>query len=182
MEVHFNHDGKDVDADITILAAGPALREFEVARDIDLRAVRGQVTMIKEVVPLKTNLCYGGYVSAAVDGVQMIGSTFQRWLDHSEILDKDDTDNIEKLHEAVPAFPTNVEVVGSRASVRTTSKDHFPVVGQLDDGLYISSAHGSHGILSSLMAAEILAAHIAGKPSPVSQDVISALSPHRFKD
>lgn len=182
IESHFGSSVTHVDADITILAAGPALRMFEDSQFIDLRAVRGQVTLVKEAAPLKTNICYGGYVSTAVDGVHMVGSTFQRWLDHSELIEDDDADNLNKLAEAIPAFPQELGIVGHRASVRTTSKDHFPVVGQISDNVYVSTAHGSHGILSSLMAAEILANMIDNKPQALSDDVLAALSPYRFKD
>ena len=87
-----------------------------------------------------------------------------------------------KLAEVIPAFPKSLIVVGQRAAVRTTSRDHFPVVGQLSENVYVSTAHGSHGILSSLLAAEILGAMIGGDEMPVSDDVISALSHERFKD
>jgi len=182
VEVHCHAKADDIDADIIVLAAGAAMRGFDEASSLDLGAVRGQVTMIKEAAPLKANICYGGYISSAVDGAHMVGSTFQRWLDHSEIIDQDDADNLEKLYAALPSFPRELEVVGRRAAVRTTSRDHFPVVGSLSDKVYVSTAHGSHGILSSLMAAEVLGCMIDNKPQPLSDDVNDALSPHRFKD
>lgn len=182
VEVQYGVAVEDIEADFVILAAGSALREFSDTKHIDLCSVRGQVTLVEEVAELKTNICYGGYISAAVDGVHMVGSTFQRWLDHSEIMPEDDQDNLAKLAEVIPAFPKSLKVVGQRASVRTTSRDHFPVVGQLSENVYVSTAHGSHGILSSLLAAEILGAMIGGDEMPVSDDVISALSHERFKD
>ena len=172
-----------VNADLIILAAGPTLRDTNDTKRIGFQAVRGQVTMVKETEQtkaMKTNICYSGYITKAKDGVHMVGSTFQRWLDHSEIIEQDDVDNLNKLATAIPSFPTELEIVGQRASVRTTSKDHFPVVGQLSDNLYMTTAHGSHGILSSLMAAEILVNMIDNKPQPLSDDVLVALSPHRF--
>jgi len=182
VEVVLNYDGGAVDADVTILTAGAALRGFDGLEYLDLRAVRGQVTHIKEVASLKANICYGGYVSAAVDGVHMVGASFQRWLDHDDILPEDNDDNLSKLYDAVPDFPRGVEVVGEWAGVRCAARDHFPVVGQLYSDTYISTAHGSHGVLSSLMAAEIIANQIENKPQRLSADVLAALSPQRFKD
>ena len=182
IEVHLNAQEDDVDADIVILAAGTAMRDNKNTKHIDLKLVRGQVTLVKEALPLQTNICYGGYISAAVGGVHMVGSTFQRWLDHSEIMPEDDADNLEKLCSVIPPAQRHFEVVGQRASVRTTSRDHFPVVGQLSDKLYVSTAHGSHGILSSLMAAEILANMIDGAPQSLGDDVLAALSTDRFND
>lgn len=172
------------DADAIILACGPALREFEGVKHLPLGAVRGQVTKLvatPESEALKCNICYGGYVSKAHDGAHMVGASFQRWLDHSDVIDQDDEDNLSKLAENVPSLSNDFETVGHRASVRTTSRDHFPIVGQLSDKLYISTAHGSHGILSSLMGAKVLAAMITGAKPVFGDDVISALSPSRFQ-
>ncbi len=171
--------------DVVILACGPALRHFEESKHLDLQAVRGQVTTIKatpDTQKLKCNLCYSGYITKVQGGAHMVGSTFQRWLDHSDVMEEDDADNLEKLGAAVPHFLQYFEVIASRASVRTTSRDYFPVVGRLSDKVYISTAHGSHGVLSSLMAGKVLGAMIEGRELPVSADVIKALSPDRFLD
>ncbi|MGB0720592.1 MAG: FAD-dependent oxidoreductase, partial [Bdellovibrionales bacterium] len=175
-------NGDALKADAVILAAGPALRSFDAVKNLDLRAVRGQVTLVKAALPLKTNICYGGYISAAQGGRHAVGASFQRWLDHAAIIDQDDHDNLANLARAIPAFPKDLEVIGHRAAVRCTTRDHFPVVGPIGDNLYVSAAHGSHGILSALMAADILAAMIFGRRPLVSDAVISALSPHRFVD
>jgi len=189
IEIHLNahvENLEDLDADIIILAAGPALRAFEEAKDLCLGVVRGQVTMIKETpqsAVMKTNICYGGYMTKARDGLHMVGSTFQRWLDHSELIAQDDDDNIARMKGAILTLSDEEFLVkSSRASVRTTARDHFPVVGKLSEKVYVSSAHGSHGILSSLMAAEILGCMIDNKPQSLGDDVIAALSPHRFND
>ena len=83
---------------------------------------------------------------------------------------------IQNLPELAGAY----DVCGARAGVRTTSKDHFPVVGALDENLYISTAHGSHGILSSLLSAIILSEKIMSKHSIIPNGVYSALSSSRF--
>ena len=97
-------------------------------------------------------------------------------------MEEDDTDNIEKLCAAVPSLQGYYKIIGQRASVRVTTKDYFPLVGALSDNLYISTGHGSHGILSSLMSADILSNMFSDKSQSLSSDVISALSPDRFKD
>jgi tRNA 5-methylaminomethyl-2-thiouridine biosynthesis bifunctional protein len=47
-------------------------------------------------------------------------------------------------------------------------------------GLYISAAHGSRGMTSCFLAAEIVAAQIEMTPLPVDQSVIEAINPARF--
>jgi tRNA 5-methylaminomethyl-2-thiouridine biosynthesis bifunctional protein len=188
IEVHTNvrvEDPSSVDADAVILANGPALKKHIDTKHVDLQTVRGQVTLIQpseESKNLQCHICYGGYVSKVIDGVHVVGSTFQRWLDHSELLEQDDTDNLEKLCAAVPSLQGAYKIIGQRASVRVTTKDYFPVVGHLKDNFYISTGHGSHGILSSLIAADVLSNMIDDKPQSLSADVIQALSPQRFVD
>jgi tRNA 5-methylaminomethyl-2-thiouridine biosynthesis bifunctional protein len=185
VEVQFNAyfsppEGGGEKYEALVLACGMGVLKF--CRNLPLKAVRGQVSIVRanEVsAKLKTALCYGGYVSAAVNGAHVVGSSFQRWLDHTDLLAQDDADNLAKLVQHVPAL-VSLDVIGARAAIRTTAEDHFPVVGQVDENLYVSTAHGSHGILSSLMAAEVLAAQILKKKPPLSEAVLQRLSPDRF--
>ncbi|MCB1681385.1 MAG: FAD-dependent 5-carboxymethylaminomethyl-2-thiouridine(34) oxidoreductase MnmC [Rhodospirillales bacterium] len=190
VEVHLNHpvsDLADISADAIVLAGGMGLSKFPEAAHLPLRAVRGQVTSIQasaESARLRCTLGYGGYIAPAIEGVHCLGSTFQRWLDHSEIIGQDDLDNILRLYEYVPALQGEYAVSGQRAAVRTTSPDHFPIVGALDEArkIYISTAHGSHGILSSLRAAQYLAALLSGRgEAAFSEGLKERLSPGRFR-
>lgn len=151
-----------------------------------LGQVRGQVTQVRGhdlSSAVRCNLCYGGYFTPAFeDGVHVVGATFQRWLNHSDILEEDDRDNLNKLAAVVPGLVSGLEIVGQRASVRTTTKDHFPVVGRVDglENVYVSCGHGSHGILSSLMGAQLLCDMICDAPRSLPRPTIEALSLSRF--
>lgn len=174
---------KDVEADIIVLACAQAASQWKEAAHLPLKTVRGQITRIgatQQSARLKTALCYGGYATPAIDGQHYIGATFQRWLSHSDIIPQDDTDNIAKFTAAVPALTAKYEVTAHRAALRTATPDYKPVIGRLDDKTYISTAHGSHGILSALMAAHIIAADIAKAPQLLPAQVAKHLDPHRF--
>ncbi len=186
IEVHLNCKVTDLSklkGDITILACGIGVKDFEVAADLPLKAVRGQVSYIAQSEvsrDLKTVLSYSGYIAPAKEGVHVLGATFQPWFSHSNLIEKDNITNLEMLFNALPALKSDYEIVGNRAGVRTASKDHFPVVGQLAENIYISSAHGSHGILTSLLSAEILSDKIISGSYNLDEDVLNALSPERF--
>lgn len=185
-EIHLNTYVKSIqliEADAVILACGMGIKNFTETENLPLQAARGQITYARATAAsagLKTNLCYGGYFSPVVNGVHTLGATFQRWLDHSDIITEDDADNIAKLAAVAPDLAAGLVVEDHRAAMRTTSKDHFPLVGPVGENLYVSTGHGSHGILSSLMAAEILTAMILQKQASLSAMVIAALQPHRF--
>lgn len=175
---------EDLDGDITVLACGSAAKQFDIAKHLPIKPVRGQVSYIAESEVssrLKTALCFGGYIAPAQNGVHCLGSTFQRWLDHDNVIAEDDMANIEKLCDEVKVLAYNYNVVNSKAGVRTVSQDHFPIVGQLGERVFISTAHGSHGILSSLLSAIILTDIILGAGNQiVNEGTMMALSPKRF--
>jgi len=187
VDVHLNtpiENLNDLDGDVTVLACGVSSLAFESAQALPLSAVRGQVTYVRgqgALSNLKAILCYRGSVSPSVDGVHSVGSTFQRWLDHADVLADDDVANLGFLFDAVPALKGVYTVEKSWAGLRTASRDYFPVVGQLSEGVYISSAHGSHGLLSTLLSANTLSNTILKQEATVSNAVLSALSPQRFK-
>lgn len=184
IEIHFNAkitDLSEVKADAMILACGGGVRDFI---DAPLGAMRGQMTIVRENArsnKLKCNLCYGGYFSPALDGVHALGATFERNTPHSEISDADDAENIRKLSEVSSALAENLQVSGRRAAVRTTSKDHFPLIGKAGDNIYVSTGHGSHGILNSLAGAHVLADMILGRGLSLPADTVKKLDPMRFR-
>ncbi len=94
-----------------------------------------------------------------------------------------------------------------RVGFRTASPDYLPMVGAVPDfarfcadfadlrrnarqlinrtgshlpGLYLSTGHGSRGLTSTPLCAEILAAQISGEPWPVAANLYRALVPARF--
>ena len=177
----------DLDADIIVLASANGLNKFGLARHIPFGSVRGQVTKVAATPlssQLQCNLNYAGYCTPAQDGAHMIGATFQRWLTHTDILDEDDQENIAALRGAAPDLADGLEVVDHRAGLRCSVKDYFPVVGKLGQiggkDVYISGGHGSHGILSSHMATQIIMDQILGRDARLPEQTLRALSPHRF--
>lgn len=176
-------DYESLDADVIVLACGPeALKFFP---EMPLGTVRGQITQVAATETsekLRCHLCYGGYVMPADGGVHVLGSTFQRWLDHSQVLEQDDAENLQKLAAHVPRLEEGLRVVDHRAALRVTSRDHFPMVGRVPgkDKIYVSTAHGSHGIVSSIMAAHLLADMILDRPICLGKDSVDALDPARF--
>lgn len=173
-------DVKMLDADFIVHASGPAL----LGQGLPLETVRGQVSYAvadEKLRTLKTALCYGGYLAPGADGSFMLGSTFQKWLSDTDVTDGDHADNIAKLATAVPAL-AGIVIEGGRAALRTAAKDRFPVIGTWggDGRTFISAAHGSHGLLSSLVAAHYIADRLRGGPLCLPGRAAASLDPRRF--
>jgi tRNA 5-methylaminomethyl-2-thiouridine biosynthesis bifunctional protein len=167
----------DIKADAIVVAGGLA------SKNLPLKPVRGQITQVKPNAAsekLKCNLCYGGYFSPVKWGVHTLGATFQRWLDHDQIIGDDDHDNINKLVRVAPELADGLEITGQRAAVRATTPDHFPIIGHMQDHVYVTTGHGSHGIVSTIAAGHILASMILQKPLPMPAAAIQKVSPARF--
>lgn len=178
-------DVVEVDYDVHILAKGAGSVEDYALKDLPIHTVRGQITKIKatpETSHMSANICYGGYISAPRDGAHTVGSTFQKWLNDSDVSVQDDEDNVSKLKQHIKISP-DLEIVGHRASLRTAARDRFPIIGAVDEGgkVLVSTAHGSHGIVSSLAGAHLLADIIRGGPCSLSKSTIGFLRPQRFQ-
>jgi tRNA 5-methylaminomethyl-2-thiouridine biosynthesis bifunctional protein len=159
---------------------------------------------------LRTVICHDGYISPARKGVHCIGATFHNNDRDAEPRAADHMENLQKLGAALPALemtPATQELEGGRVGYRCTSPDYLPIVGPVPDysafiddyaalrknarryldarasylpGLYLSTAHGSRGLTSAPLAAELVAAQISGQAWPVETRLCRALSPARF--
>ncbi len=181
-------DFNKYDTDRIVICSGASAKNFRLTKDIPLTTIRGQITQIGETglsQKLSCALCYGGYITPSVQEHHTLGATFQRWLDHTDILPQDDIDNLEKLRPVAPELYDSVSlrpIAAHRAGVRVSSPDHFPLVGRLQNTkhVFISTAHGSHGILSTLMAGQLLSDMILGTIPSLPETSCKALAPDRF--
>ncbi|MCK6417348.1 MAG: FAD-dependent 5-carboxymethylaminomethyl-2-thiouridine(34) oxidoreductase MnmC [Alphaproteobacteria bacterium] len=180
-------DIDDLDAlaahDAVIVACGMGSNRF-LPQALPLRPVRGQVTIADSphAHDLKIALCYGGYVIPCAKQGILIGATFKRGQDHETVEDAENTENIAKLAAIVPLLTNNLQISSARGGVRATLPDHFPAVGCIDANrrVYVSAGHGSHGILSGLMAAKLIVDMLQQKEDQGSQALLKKLSPFRF--
>ncbi|OUD15439.1 bifunctional tRNA (5-methylaminomethyl-2-thiouridine)(34)-methyltransferase MnmD/FAD-dependent 5-carboxymethylaminomethyl-2-thiouridine(34) oxidoreductase MnmC [Thioflexithrix psekupsensis] len=163
----------------------------------------------KRSLSLQQVLCHSGYVTPAWDGAHSVGASYQLDSTELVVSPADNIANAYALATAIPHFAAEVmidENTPARASLRCASRDHLPLIGFLPDetafmrdyaemakghrysaypeltgtGLYVSVAHGSRGIVSTPLAAEIICAQLCGYPLPISEAVMRAIAPQRF--
>lgn len=124
-------------------------------------------------------------------------------LGNLELLQEISADLAQRL--GVDALPA--EQLQGRAAFRCTSPDYLPIVGPLADqsafvatyaalakdarqvpdipcpwleGLYINSGHGSRGLITAPLSAELIAAWLDNEPLPLPRSVAEACLPNRF--
>ncbi len=182
--------------DAIILACGEGAKWFEETRWLPVHTVRGQIIQAEDSGfgdDVACNIVYGGYISPGENGVHTLGSTFQKWLTHTDVLEEDNDEIIGKLRESLPDADGSIHAVDARAGLRTTANDHFPIAGTVPDltswklgqdkdvpGLYLTTAHGSHGIVSSIATATLVTDLLLGRSPGMAQPVIDQLNAARF--
>lgn len=148
------------------------------------------------------------YVTPARDGLHCVGASFQPGCDDLTPRPEDDEANLAGLRQALPGWPgVEPSTLSCRVGIRSGAPDYLPYVGPLPDveaferdyshrlrkgqlrgdfphpvwqsGVYCSLAHGSRGITSALLAAEILGGYVSGGGLPVERDVLDAIHPAR---
>lgn len=190
-EISYHQDGQDHKElyDICVLANGMgALEMVPHTKDtMPLSPIRGQITHLKHhpyFDGLDKNLCFGGYLTKQTDNNYLIlGATYDRGEGDASHRSSDDESNLSYFKSFFPSLPDDLEICGGRAGVRVTTPDYMPICGRDVDtpNLYYSLAHRSHGILSSLLCAQINLHQMLGYASPVSSGVLQAVCVKRYQ-
>lgn len=159
---------------------------------------------------LKTVVCGDGYLPPSSDQQHCLGATFDPRNSSLDVIAEDHQRNLDTLAKQLPALAKSLSpenVSGGRAALRCTTPDYLPLVGAMpiyDDylrdyallrknarsniplagshwpGLYLNVGHGSRGLAYTPICAEALAAQINHEPSPLGQNLQTALHPGRF--
>ena len=111
------------------------------------------------------------------------------------------------LYQRLQADSRTISELDGRVAMRCTSPDYLPIIGPLADapafaeayaalgkdarrvpdtpcpwldGLYVNTAHGSRGMITTPLSGELLAAWLDGEPLPVPRAIAEACHPSRF--
>lgn len=129
-----------INADVVVLANGHGLSEFEQTKQLPLYATAGQVTHLSSfdaIAPLKTVLCYQGYLTPSTTNIHCLGASFNRDITGYAVNDDEHLQNLEKLHQDLPQLANktslNDNIIGGKVGVRMSVKDHLPMIGSVPD-------------------------------------------------
>lgn len=207
-EVNFSNL-KTIKADLVIFANGNRAKELFISEFSDaymqLSSVRGQTTLVDEFMSLNRPLSARGYITKAINGVQLVGASYARGDDDALPRSSDDDENIALVDEFLSNKKLNI--IGSNVGFRGYSGDRFPIIGGIHNAseyikiynsllwtknkpsnkspvyyqnLLISAAHGSRGLSTSILGANILLDMVLGRQICVKKSTINALNPSRF--
>ncbi|HEY2337628.1 MAG TPA: FAD-dependent 5-carboxymethylaminomethyl-2-thiouridine(34) oxidoreductase MnmC [Burkholderiales bacterium] len=178
----FGSEVKSVDPDsITILANSSEAPALHPVPHLRLRRVRGQLTYVPEgrIEPPHAVVLRGGMVLPPVEGLCVVGATFDLEDEDSSLRAESHESNLERLRQIL-SQDAKIENPDGRVAFRAVLPDRLPAVGKLAENLYAAFAYGSRGLIWAALAAEILASELEGEPLPVEGKLADALDPLRF--
>lgn len=182
-------------ADVVVIANSGCARELAQTAHLPLHWNRGQVTLLpaRSDVALHAVICGERYVAPARAGWHTTGATFERSAS-SEVRAADNVENLQALQRLAPALHAALDVqhldaagLPARAALRCVSPDYLPLAGAVANmdgsplsGLFLTSAHGSRGLITAPLAGELLADMIDATPALLPTHLVKALDPGRF--
>lgn len=158
---------------------------------------------------LQSVICGEGYISPPLNGQYCYGASFKINDPSREVRQEEQVHNHDLLSRAVPELAESIELeaASGRVAFRATTPDYMPMVGAVPDlkwtlqrfdrlrrdarwsfepgmqhqpGLFVNAGHGSKGLLSCPISAQVITSLIEGSPMPVPRAVADALNPVRF--
>ncbi len=169
------------DAPVVILASSAQAPNLQPVPHLRLRQVRGQLTHVSAdaIEAPRVVVLRGGMVLPAVDGVCVVGASYDLEDDDPLPRAASDAGNLERLRRII-SVKADVEAIGNRVAFRAVAPDRLPVVGKIAEGVYGAFAYGSRGLIWAALAAELIAAELEGEPLPLEGKLVDALHPARF--
>ncbi len=143
----------------------------------------GQVTTLPASAagsPLRCIISHQGYIVPQGERY-VIGATYDRADWSGAVTAANHRTNLAHAEAALPGWLGDVPLAQctGRTSLRASTPDRLPYVGAVDDGLYVSIGHGSRGMISAPLAAEVIASQILGTMVPLSRRLQRAVDPLR---
>ena len=178
--------GKEItrlpEASVVILANSSGAAKLHPVPGLRLRRVRGQLTYLPaaDFDAPRVAVLRGGMVLPPVDGVSVIGASFDIDDDDPAPRAESHAGNIARAANIVPGVVKTTNLQG-RVAFRSVTPDRLPAVGKLAEGVYGAFAYGSRGLVWAALAAETIAAELEGEPLPLEGKLLDALHPARFR-
>jgi len=159
--------------------------------------------------PLKTVICNDCYVTPFLHGFHTLGASFDFGCDDPKPILKSTLHNLNRIAMFAPQITANAkqQKLGHKVGFRCSAFDNLPVIGPIADplkfnqiyaklaedskfnltapcpflqGLYLSMAHGSRGMITAPLAGEIIASYINCEPLSLPQYLLNAVNPNRL--
>ena len=183
-----------VDADLVVVCAGMGLAGI---RGVKAPPLEGRLGQLERAASSGTPraVADGGYAVEAF-GQLVFGATFEKFYGEPRISEAARVQNLETLARLRPELAP--EGITSRAAIRATTTDRFPLAGAPPEEmapqnekapgigpapprlLRLIGGLGARGFLWAPLLAELLASEVFNEPSPLEASAAKTVDPGRF--
>jgi len=160
---------------------------------LQLNPVRGQVTWAPHAddarllppFPVNGHGHFLPRVPLVERDAWITGSTYGRGDADESLRREDDAANLQRVREVLPRAAQAVQAALARratrswSGVRCASSDRRPLAGEVEPGLWVSTAMGSRGLTFAALCGELIAARLHGEPLPLEARLAQALDVSR---
>ncbi|MFM1931351.1 MAG: hypothetical protein RL226_654 [Bacteroidota bacterium] len=162
-----HHRWADLRAKCVVFAAGAAFSHDEVP----VVPNKGEVlTVTSHQAPRNAIINHSKWLMPHHSGVFRLGATYERPPFDPHPSDDTHRELLKRIQEVVEA---DLEVVRHEAGIRPTSPDRKPMIGRLNNGVYVLNGLGTRGVLVVARTTESLLDHLMhGTPIPKELDIL----------
>ena len=154
-----------------VLACAGAARAYRPASFLETVDVHGQVDLVTMDARPRLAVVGDGYLAPTAQGV-VAGATFE----HAAWPEGEATaHNLRALEGRAHRWIARVR------ATRTIASDRTPIIGELEPDLYVSTAHGSMGMVSAPIAGATIAGFLTGEFAPLDPALETLVAPGRFR-
>ena len=149
-----------------------------------------------DLAKLSSVIHFGRSLTPILDGKHHLGSTFEpatkfTSIDYKSLSELSQDNNIDALKKFLPKLQLDSKLnLDGQVAWRCYTKDSLPIIGsvarpgqngQCYPGLYINVGHGARGLLSCMIAAEIISCNIQKRTQAfLPENLLKATSSHRL--
>lgn len=162
-----------ISSEIIVLANAHAASDL-LGEQLSLGITAGQVSVLQSETTLNAILCHKGYTISTPHAL-IAGATYDRDDLSGAVTQRNHYQNMMEMEQALPGI--RATVTDGRTSFRASTPSRLPYVGSIRPDLYVSIGHGSRGMISAALAAEVIAAMAMQEPLPISRSLLRVLAP-----
>jgi tRNA 5-methylaminomethyl-2-thiouridine biosynthesis bifunctional protein len=195
------------EADLVVICNANDIQQFSQCHSVKITPVRGQINFFAPnhvSQNIKTIICSDHSLSPAVAGLHTIGTSYAPNDANPHVSDTDTRENLNALRKISSELYQSIDLnsVQGRVAWRSATLDYMPLTGQLLDneklranpprynakpaslpwlqGLYVNAGHGSKGMITAPLCAELIACLVTKSALPIDAKLASSLNPSRF--
>lgn len=197
-------------AEVVVVANSYDALTFSQTSWLPLTKIRGELIIVEDPTPqkkLETALCGNSYILPLSENKFLAGASYnQVFLDPLPSLEIQ-TKLFQQAQNEFAIFSKNASILSARVAFRASTYDRMPYLGPVPDfdsslanyreykkglrpetfpdcsyltGLYVNLGHGSRGLVSTPLSAEIIASMVVQEFLPIEKDLLPALLPARW--